>query len=210
MRISLNRHVVRRLPVFTLAVAAAFGAVFVAWFARRSDDPIVLVRYLRCPTIVLAATAALFLDDVAAPLLDVAPLGRARRRAIDAMVAVVLVLATWAVTAMIGFMLVDGPHLVPASFPWGASLLEVVALTALSFAVMCAFGRFVGGRSGPRVAMSIGVVAVMTMSNDRLHRWMWWDLPVGQQWRDAHLRWAVLGMAAVVVAIGLSRDPARR
>ena len=121
----LDRHVLRRLPLTTLGAAALLTGGFVWVWATRRQEGVHLVGYLRCPTLVLAAAAAQFLDDVGAPLLDVTPRGRGRRRAVDALVTLALVLAAWVAVALIGFILVDRAALLPDQFPWGASLLEV-------------------------------------------------------------------------------------
>jgi len=206
----LDRHVLRRLPVTTLGAAALLAGGFVWAWATRRQEGVHLVGYLRCPTVVLAAAAAQFLDDVGAPLLDVTPRGRGRRRAVDALVTLALVLAAWVAVALIGFILVDRAELLPDQFPWGASLLEVAALTMLGFVVMTVVTQLTGPGNGGRVALMVGVAAPSSLAIPRTNAWLWPTVPFGSAWRDAHLRWAVLAALAVGALVMLSRDPARR
>ena len=206
----LDWHVLRRLPLTTLGAAALLSGGFVWAWATRRQEGVDLVGYLRCPTVVLAASAAQFLDDVGAPLLDVTPRGRRRRRAIDAFVALALVHAAWVAVALVGFVLVDRAEFLPDQFPWGASLLEVTALTMLGFVVMTVATRVTGPGSGDRVALMIGVAALGSLAIPRTNTWLWPTEPFGSAWRDAHLRWAVLAATALGTLVVLSRDPARR
>ena len=206
----LNRYVLRRLPLTTLGSAAMLAGCFVWVWATRLQDGVQLIGYLRCPTVVLAAAAAQFLDDIAAPLLDVTPRGRSRRRAIDALVALALVLAAWVTVAIVGFVLVDRAELLPDQFPWGANLLEVTALTMLSFVAMTIVAQVSGPGSGGRVALMIGVTALVTLAIPRTNTWLWPAVPSSSAWRDAHLRWILLAAMALGALIMLSRDTARR
>lgn len=206
----LDWHVLRRLPLATLGAAALLSGGFVWAWATRRQQGVHLIGYLRCPTVVLAASAAQFLDDVGAPLLDVTPRGRRRLRAIDALVALALALASWVAVAIVGFVLVDQAELLPDQFPWAASLLEVTALTMLGFVTMTVTTRLTGPGSGGRVALIIGVAALGTLAIPRTNTWLWPTVPLDSAWRDAHLRWAVLAAIALGTLVTLSRDPARR
>lgn len=206
----LGRHVLRRLPLTTLGAAAVLSGGFVWVWATRRQEGVDLIGYLRCPTVVLAAVAAQFLDDVGAPLLDVTPRGRGRRRAIDAIVALALVFAAWVTVAMIGFVLVGQPELLPEQFPWAATLLEVTALTMLGFVIMCVVAERTGPGSGGGVALVIGVAALGTLAVPQTNAWLWSTAPLDGNWRDAHVRWALLAVVALGALIVLSRDPARR
>ena len=207
---SLGRHVLRRLPLTTLGAAALLSGGFVWSWATRRQEGTHLIGYLRCPTVVLAASAAQFLDDVAAPLLDVTPRGRGRRRAVDALVALALVIAAWVAVAMVGFVLVDRAELLPDQFPWAASLLEVAALTVLGFVIMIVVAQLTGPGSGGRVALMIGVAALGSLAIARTNTWLWPTVPSDSAWRDAHLRWAVIAATALATLVMLSRDPAHR
>jgi hypothetical protein len=206
----LDRHVLRRLPLTTLGAAALLSGSFVWVWATRRQDGVDLIGYLRCPTVILAASAAQFLDDVAAPVLDVTPRGRRRRRAVDALVALALVLGAWVAVAMVGFVLVDRAELAPDRFPWGASLLEVTALTILGFVTMTVVAQLTGPGSGGRVPLIIGVAALGTLAIPRTNAWLWPTAPFDSAWRDAHLRWAALAIMSLGALFALSRDPARR
>ena len=129
---------------------------------------------------------------------------------LDAFVALALVLAAWVAVALVGFVLVDRAELLPDQFPWGASLLEVTALTMLGFVVMTVATQLTGPGSGGRVALMIGVAALGTLAIPRTNAWLWPAVPFGSAWRDAHLRWAVLAAMALGALVMLSRDPARR
>ena len=206
----LDRHVLRRLPLTTLGAAALLSGGFVWVGATRRQDGVQLIGYLRCPTVVLAASAAQFLDDVGAPLLDVTPRGRRRRCAVDGLVALTLVLAAWVAVALVGFVLVGRAELLPDQFPWGASLLEVTALTMIGFVVMTVVAQLTGPGSGGRVALIIGVAALGSLAIPQTNAWLWPGVPLGSAWRAAHLRWAVLAATALGALVMVSRDPARR
>lgn len=128
----------------------------------------------------------------------------------DALVALALVLAAWVAVALVGFVLVDRAELLPDQFPWGASLLEVTALTMLGFVTMSVVAQLTGPGSGARVALMIGVASLGSLAIPRTNAWLWPALPFGSAWRDAHLRWAVLAATALGALVILSRDPARR
>lgn len=206
----LDWHVLRRLPLTTLGAAAVLSGGFVWVWATRRQEGVDLLGYLRCPTVVLAATAAQFLDDVGAPLLDVTPRGRLHRRAIDALVALALVIAAWVTVAMVAFVLVDRGELLPDQFPWATSLLEVTALTMLGFVMMTVVAQLTGPGNGSRVALTIGVAALGSLTIPQTNAWLWPTAPLDSAWRDAHLRWAVLAAIAFGTLVILWRDPARR
>lgn len=206
----LGSHVLRRLPLGTLGAAALLSGGFVwAWAAGRQDG-IDLIGYLRCPTVVLAASAAQFVDDAGAPLLDVTPRGRRRRRAVDALVGLALVLGAWVAVAVIGLLLVDKPDLLPDGFPWAASLLEVTALSMIGFVVMTVVAQRTGPGSGSRVALIIGVAGLTSLAMPRTNTWLWPTAPSDGAWRDAHARWAALAAIALGALVVLLHDPAQR
>ena len=207
---SYPRHVLRRLPLSTLGAAALLaGGCVLAW-APRQQDATNLVVYLRLPAIILAASAAPFLDDVAAPLLDVTPRGRIRRRGLDALVALTLVLAAWTATTLVTLALLDRGDTQRVQFPWGASLIEVTALTLLGFVAMIIVTQITGSGHGARVAMVIGVLALGSFAIPQTNAWLWPAVPFGRAWRDAHVRWTVLAIIALGTLTLLSRDPAKQ
>ncbi len=203
------RHVLRRLPLSTLGAAALLAGGFVWVSATRQHDPLRLVGYLRAPTVVLAASAAPFLDDVAAPMLDVTSHGRGRRRALDALVGFTLVLALWAAVALVALVIVDGTDPV-RQFPWGASLIEVAAMTMFGFVTMIVVTQVTGPGSGGRVALVTGIAALGSLTIPQTNAWLWPTKPYGSAWRDAHVRWIVLAAVVLGAITVLSRDPARR
>ena len=111
---------------------------------------------------------------------------------------------------MVGFIIVDRAELLPDQFPWGASLLEVTALTMLGFVIMTVVAQLTGPGSGGRVALIIGVAALGSLAIPRTNTWLWPTAPSDSTWRDAHLRWAILAAMALGALIMLTRDPARR
>ncbi len=205
----VDRHVLRRLPLTTLGAATLLAGGFVWAWATRQQQGVQLVGYLRCSTVVLAACAAPFLDDVGAPILDVTPRGRGRRRALDAFVALALVLSAWVASALVGFALVDRVELLPHQFPWGASLLEVTALTMLGLVAMTVVTQRTGPGNGGRVALVIGVAALISLAVPLTNDWLWPAVPGGSAWRNAHVRWAVLLAVAIGALVMALRDPAR-
>ena len=206
---SYPRHVLRRLPLSTLGAAAFLAGGFVWVWGTGQQDAAFLVGYLRLPAVVLAASAAPFLDDIAAPLLDVTPRGRIRRRGLDALIALALVLATWIVTGLVALALVDETDPKRGQFPWGASLIEVTALTLVGFVAMAIVTKLTGSGNGTRAALMIGVLALGSFAIPQTNAWLWPTVPLGRSWHDAHVRWIVLAALAFSTLTLLSLDPAR-
>ena len=78
---------------------------------------------------------------------------------------------------MVGFVIVDRAELLPDQFPWGASLLEVTALTMLGFVIMTVVAQLTGPGSGGRVALIIGVAALGSLAIPRTNTWLWPTAP---------------------------------
>ena len=69
---------------------------------------------------------------------------------------------------------------------------------------MVAGDRFLAARAAGVLVMCV----VATLTTPRLIHWFW--VGPGTEWGRAHVRWAIVGSAAVVLLLGLSSDPARR
>lgn len=173
-------------------------AVVLAWKADDVAGPAQAATLLRVVAILLTTTVVAVADDPAANVLAPVPVTIAWRYGLRYGLAAAAVAVPW--TAAL--LWVRPGHLAPEL------TLECAALTAVALAVASGVARWSAARD-PSVAAGPAVFGAAALAALLPPRWAMYAAP-GEQWRDAHARWAaVLGVALAVLLVAL-RDPARR
>lgn len=188
-------HVAVRHPaVRAAALLLVAGPASVAWWGEAESGPL----RLRLLGFLLAAVVALAWDDRAHVLTASTPVGLpAVRRG-----RVLLVSAL----AVLGFAV--GALVVPGEAQVAATALQSGALAALLLAVIGWFGR----EGDPVLVLPLPALAISLLVLSRLPAGvgMLRADPSSPGWPDERLRWWVLLVVAVLVALRLHRDPAGR
>lgn len=201
----LIRHAVRRMPLVALGVTALIGGGFTVARAAAIDSLDELLWLLRLDAVMLAAAAALCLEDSAEVLTVSAPLGRRNRRLMSVAVTGLLSLVLWSTIAVLAATV--GGRV--ADVPFGGLTVELLALTAAGWLIAALFNSAFGWRgSGPRSAAALALLTVCTLLVPRTLEWLWRS--PGPAWRIVHVRWSIIGLVSVAGFLLLSRDPARR
>ncbi len=204
-RSGLIRDVVRRMPWVALGVTALIGGGFTLAGAAVTDSSGELLLLLRLDALMLAATAALCLEDGSEVLTISAPLGRRNRRLFSVAVTGLSSLLLWSGIAGLAAT-VAGRW---ADVPFGGLLIELSALTVTGWLIAAMVNGAFGWRgSGPRSAAVLCLVTVCTLLVPRTLEWLWRG--PGPAWRIVHIRWCIIGLASSAGFVLLSRDPARR
>ncbi len=161
------------------------------------------ISVLRGAAILLAGGLAIALDDPAADLLAASPTTMAKRWAARLGLAAGLVAASWALlSAWVGGVV--------GGLPWLALSVEAAALGGFSVALAAALRRWRDVREpGPLVAPAVfGAVLAANLLPQRFS--LLAGDPSGNGWTAAHMRWATILMAALLVVAVAAQDPAVR
>ena len=191
-------------------VGAAVAAAVVVWLLGPDDgDAVAVLGPLRLGGFLLAAGAALLLDDDAAETVACSPTALWARRALRLAVVVGGFTMGWGVlVAMASASAGDG------GVPVAAATLEVFGMLSLALAVAAVGARWApDGRGG--VAGGPALTLAMLAAYLGQMRWpryvtLFPPAPGDPSWTPAHLRWALLLAAAVTVVAVTCADPARR
>lgn len=159
----------------------------------------VLVR--RC-WVLIAAGATVLLDDGAAATTASAPIPLSFRRAVRAGAIGIALLGAW------GSILAHVSLRATESLPAAALVLEAAALVALGLAA----AGWASRAGHPSFIAASATLFVLMVALDLMPAK--WSLLAGwpgdEVWEAAHVRWAGLLAAALVVCAWQARDPARR
>lgn len=203
-RSRLLGHVLLRVPVVPLAVTAVIGALLTVVRVASAGELGELLTALRLDAVVLAAVAALCLEDPAEVLAASSPLGLRSRRLLSVAATVVLLVVAWTSIAVVAAG-VDGRL---AELPFGGLLIELLALASTGWMIAAVFGRATGQRgSGGRAAVVLLLLGVLTLVTPQTIEWLWRG--PNPAWRIAHVRWTVIGLVTFAGFLLLSRDPAQ-
>lgn len=215
--IVLVRHLLRLTPWPHLLVAGIVAVVATAVNDPITDDPLPeMVDALRVAMVPLAIGVAFTLDDPVDRWLAT-PVPLASRRWIRVATAVAAVAGLW-VAVLAATDLIVG---LPGGLPAAMLTTELGTLVAITLAAAAVGGRWLAGGAGGIV----GATTVLIVAAVQLVLPARWSLFVpyrrppqsgGQPtegritWVLAHQHWAWIGLAAVVVLMVASSDPARR
>jgi hypothetical protein len=163
-----------------------------------------LLIWLRATAVFGALSLAFLLDDPTEPTTEAVAVPLLYRRALRLALALPPVAVWWALA--LGF---SARRLPRVPIPVAAVTLEAAALTALALALAAGCARWVpegtgGVAAAPALLMSAVLAAVLPPPSEMF------PLVDGPAWTAAHVRWAIVGVAAVVVFIVASRGPGRQ
>ncbi len=201
----LVRYVARRLPLTALCVSAGIAGLASAVGVASTDSFDDLLRLLRLDAVILAATAALCLEDESEVLTVSTPVGRLVRRLVAIAATTLATLGLWMAIAVPAAW--SGGHL--AELPVGGLTIELLALTAAGCMIAALIGRVYGVTgSGSKSAAALVLTCLVTLMTPRTLQWLWTS--PSPTWRIVHIRWAVIGLLSVGICVMSSGDPARR
>jgi hypothetical protein len=195
-------------------LAAAVAAGLALWAAKGELSRAATVPLLpfRVSAILLCLGAAFVLDDDAGATVESAPTDLLVRRGLRLLLAIPVVAMAWGTVLWIGSAAAGSGtgRSMRGPLPAWALSLEAAALLAVTLAAAAVGTRALGHGKGGTAAGPMLLVFVMCMvAIDR-----YWPLfvasPADSGWAMAHARWALILLAAVIVLVGASLDPARR
>lgn len=192
-------------------MAVTVAALALVWLLRpEGGDSAGTIGSLRLGAYLLAAGAALALDDAAAPTLASSPTPLAPRRALRLVIGLAPVALAWCLLVAAAWA---GSGAAWSSLPVVALTIEAMGMVAFTVATAAiAAGRTsgVGGSAGPP-ALTLLVLALLMIQL----RWprqltMFPMAPGDPAWTVAHQRWGALALVAAAAVVGANLDPARR
>jgi hypothetical protein len=172
------------------------AAAVLAWKAPELSTVAGRITLLRVVAVLLVVGAVNLVDDDAANVLAAAPVPLAWRGGTRMTLAAAAVAVPWSAALL---WLRPGPDA-------AAVTLECAALTAFGLAVAAGTARWSEAREAG-LAAAPAVLASSAAAAALPSRWAMFPLPDGP-WRDAHLRWAVVLAAALILLLLTLRDPA--
>ncbi len=198
---------VRWSPLLALTLAA----LALVWLLRPDGADLAgTIGGLRLGAYLLAAGAALALDDAAAPTLASSPTPLAPRRAVRLVIGLAPVAVAWCLLVAAAWAVSRAAW---SSLPVVALTIEAVAMVAFTVAMAAVAARRtggVGGSAGPPALTLLVLSLLMVQLRWPRHLTMFPMAPGHPDWTLAHQRWGVLALAAAAAVAGASLDPARR
>lgn len=173
----------------------------VTWKRSAFDNPGSALGMVRLVAVVLAAGAVFVLDDAAAATVAASPTPLWWRRMLRYVVAAVFVLPAW--VAVLAYAHTHQPEL-----PWPRVTLELTVLATFGFAVGGTAIRWLDA-GDPGTAAALSVLGFTFIGAELPQRLALFDVPDLQPWPPSTLRWVTVLVAAVVVLVVTTRDPAR-
>ena len=196
----LLRASLRALPrrAVALHLTAALALVVVTW--NGLDDDGVAVMALRGVAVLLAAALALAVDEATAPLLDATPTPMAQRAAARLFLCAAVVLPMWGLALAVA-------TLRGTDVPLAALTVELAALAALAVAVPMALRRWWRWSEPAVVSGPLLLGALLAAGHLPQALVLLPASALDPTWNAAHLRWAlVLAAALILLRLGLA-DP---
>ena len=209
----LGRPTARTIRWLPLVVAAVAGEVML-WAAKDelSRGESVPLLPVRGAAVLLCLGAAFLLDDAAGATIEPVVPTLLFRRGLRLMMALPLVAmpwgaALWVVSTLAASGTGSSAH---RPLPAAALTLEAAALLAVTLAAAAVATRRLGHGKGGTAAGPALLAFVMGMAAIGKYWPLFQGSPAEPGWAAAHVRWAAILAAAVIVLIVASLDPARR
>jgi hypothetical protein len=164
---------------------------------------------VRVAAVLLCLGAAFLLDDEAGATVEPAPVGLLARRGLRIVLGGLATTAAWGTAVWIASRLVgSGP--LPRQLPIAGLTIEAAALLAVTLAAAAVAIRRIGHDRGGIVAGPTLLAFIMAVATFGRHWPLFLESSSDPGWDAAHLRWASILAASVLVLIVASLDPARR
>lgn len=193
-------HLVRSLR---LAPFAAGAVAVVAFVAARLDGTPDTLGDLRVVGLLLALSSGYVLDDGAAVTLQASPYGLARRLWLRIGCAVAFVIPLW--TAALVYAIPSAPAGDRWTLGFGVTV-ELAAVLTVAWAV-AVWGRRSGFEHPGIVTTPVLLASLLVAASVSRAPML---VGPGPQWTEAHVRWAVVLVAAAGALVAGMRDPAAR
>ena len=198
----------RRVPWLTIGITTVVCAAAMWARAIQAESADDLLQVTRLTSVLMAAGAAVCLEDGNELVTAATPFGRLRRRLVAVLLTGLVTVACWLLVVTGAAAVLNAPSGDP-SLPVGALLIELVALMAFGWLLAAILMNRSSWRgSGMRAGLGVIIAALVTISVARTAKWLW-PMP-GHGWAEAHERWAAIAIVSIVVFIVASRDPATR
>lgn len=192
-------------------VMVTAAALVLVWLLRpEGADSAGTIGGLRLGGYLLAAGAALAVDDRAAVTLASSPTPLALRRALRLVLGLAPVALAWCLL-LAGAWAVSGTgwSQMPA-VALTAEAVGMIAFTVATAAIASGRGDGVGGSAGPPALTLLVLGLLMAQMRWPKHLTMFPMAPGDPGWTLAHQRWGLLALGAAGVVVGASLDPSRR
>ena len=194
---------IRRLGLPAVAAGSALCAVLTAVGAAVARNPGDLLHLLRVDIVLLAAVAALALDDPATPLTGATSVPRRRQRLWATAITGTVTLAAFAAIVVSGGVTGTLDHL-----PLVLLATQLLALMAIGWLIAAALadvtGRDAPGRHAAALLLLVSIASATTpWVSERL-----WSQP-GTSWHETSLAWCVIGGIALLCVAWASPDRRR-
>ena len=198
----------RRVPWLTIGITTVVCAAAMWARAIQAESADDLLQVTRLTSVLMAAGAAVCLEDGNELVTAATPFGRLRRRLVAVLLTGLVTVACWLLVVTGAAAVLNAPSGDP-SLPVGALLIELVALMAFGWLLAAILMNRSSWRgSGMRAGLGVIIAALVTISVARTAKWLW-PMP-GHGWAEAHERWAAIAIVSNAVLIVTSRDPATR
>jgi hypothetical protein len=195
---------IRRLPLHAVAAGGALCGAVTAVGATIAGSPGDLLRLLRIDTALLAAVAALALDDPATSLTGATSVPRRRQRLWATVIIGTATLAAFAAIVLVSGGLLGSLDQLPIA--WLAT--QLLALMAVGWLIAAALADVTGtetpGRHAAGLLFMMSIVTATTpWVSDRL-----WSQP-GNGWHETSRAWCVIAGVALFCVAWASPDRRR-
>ncbi len=197
-------------------VGGAAAAQLVLWAAKGelSKGGTIPLLPIRVAAVVLCLGTAFILDDEAGATVEPAVASLVVRRGLRLALTVPVVGMAWGAALWTASRMAASGHetgpVALRSLPVAGLTLEAAAFLAVTLAAGAVATRSLGHGKGGVAAGPTLLAFVMAMLSIGRYWPLFEESPIEPGWAAAHMRWASILAAAVIVLVAASLDPARR
>lgn len=204
------KPVARSMRWSPLVGVTGVALLLVGMLRPEGSDLTGTIGSLRLSAYLLAAGAALAIDDRAGPTLASSPTPLALRRGVRLVIGLTPVALSWGLLLGAAWAVSGAEWSQLPAVALTAEAVGMVAFTVATAAIAAGRADGVGGSAGPPALTLLVVGLLMAQMRWPKHLTMFPMAPGDPIWTLAHRQWGVLALAAAGVVVGASLDPARR